>query len=96
MLFSETELRQLINQYYSLDPNPESPYPAGFLHEKMLPAAVLIPMMMKEDAWHLLFIRRTFQKNDRHGGQVAMLFLEAADCYARLLDVAPGSPRAQG
>jgi tetratricopeptide (TPR) repeat protein len=25
-----------------------------------------------------------------------MLFLEAAECYARLLDVAPGSPRAQG
>jgi 8-oxo-dGTP pyrophosphatase MutT (NUDIX family) len=34
-------------------------------------AAVLLPLIENEDGWHLLFIRRTHQKNDRHGGQVA-------------------------
>jgi 8-oxo-dGTP pyrophosphatase MutT (NUDIX family) len=34
-------------------------------------AAVLIPFVRDVDEWHLLFIRRTKNINDRHGGQVA-------------------------
>ena len=34
-------------------------------------AAVLVPFLRIEDAWHILYIRRTQNKNDRHSGQVA-------------------------
>jgi 8-oxo-dGTP pyrophosphatase MutT (NUDIX family) len=48
-----------------------NPYPEGFLRGEPKPAAVLIPFLELDNAWHLLFIRRTNQKNDRHSGQVA-------------------------
>ncbi|MCP3688871.1 MAG: CoA pyrophosphatase [Gammaproteobacteria bacterium] len=34
-------------------------------------AAVLIPLLRIEDAWHILYIRRTQYEGDRHSGQVA-------------------------
>lgn len=34
-------------------------------------AAVLIPFVRFEDAWHILYIRRTHFEGDRHSGQVA-------------------------
>ena len=34
-------------------------------------AAVLVPLMRIEEAWHILFIRRTTNEADRHSGQVA-------------------------
>ncbi len=34
-------------------------------------AAVLIPMLKIDDAWHLLYIRRSVVKGDAHSGQVA-------------------------
>ena len=34
-------------------------------------AAVLLPLVRSEDAWHLLFIRRATDERDRHSGQVA-------------------------
>lgn len=34
-------------------------------------AAVLIPFVRIEDAWHILYIRRTHFEGDRHSGQVA-------------------------
>ena len=34
-------------------------------------AAVLVPFLRVDDAWHILFIRRTQHPTDRHGGQVA-------------------------
>jgi len=34
-------------------------------------AAVLVPFVRVEDAWHILYIRRTQFEGDRHSGQVA-------------------------
>ncbi len=34
-------------------------------------AAVLVPFLRIDDAWHILFIRRTSYEGDRHSGQVA-------------------------
>lgn len=34
-------------------------------------AAVLVPFVRVEDAWHILYIRRTQYEGDRHSGQVA-------------------------
>lgn len=49
----------------------ESPYPPGFLQGLPRPAAVLIPILRKDDGWHVLFIHRTAHERDPHGGQVA-------------------------
>jgi len=52
--------------------NPvENPFPPGFFPGTPRPAAVLIPLLRQNDAWHVLFIRRTANFNDPHGGQVA-------------------------
>jgi len=50
---------------------PENPYTPLIPHGHPRFAAVLIPLIWKDDQWHLLFIRRTLNKTDRHGGQVA-------------------------
>ena len=34
-------------------------------------AAVLVPFVRVEDAWHIVYIRRTQYEGDRHSGQVA-------------------------
>jgi len=34
-------------------------------------AAVLVPLLRMDDAWPILYIRRTSYEGDRHGGQVA-------------------------
>lgn len=34
-------------------------------------AGVLAPLVREDDAWHLLFIRRSRREGDRHSGQVA-------------------------
>jgi len=39
--------------------------------EKQKTASVLIPLVKTSDEWHLLFIRRATNENDRHSGQVA-------------------------
>jgi 8-oxo-dGTP pyrophosphatase MutT (NUDIX family) len=49
----------------------EPPYPPGFLKGELRPAAVLIPLLLKDGDWHVLYIRRTTNSNDPHGGQVA-------------------------
>ncbi|MDX1438087.1 MAG: CoA pyrophosphatase [Anaerolineales bacterium] len=49
----------------------EAQIPADFFDEDPSPASVLIPFFRKNDAWHVLFIRRTEGINDMHGGQVA-------------------------
>jgi len=71
MRFTEVEIKKLLNLGDNPSLTPESPYPPGFLHNKLYPAAVLIPLLIKENGWHLLFIRRSYQKNDRHSRQVA-------------------------
>lgn len=36
-------------------------------------ASVLIPFVRKNDAWHIVFIRRADSEKDRHSGQVAFV-----------------------
>jgi 8-oxo-dGTP pyrophosphatase MutT (NUDIX family) len=45
--------------------------PPELLGDDAREAAVLVPFLRVEDAWHLLFIRRARQEGDRHSGQVA-------------------------
>jgi len=49
----------------------DPPYPPGFLKDVLRPAAVLIPLLIKEGSWHILYIRRTANNQDPHSGQVA-------------------------
>lgn len=49
----------------------DEPYPPDFLKKDPKEAAVLLPLLEKEDGWHLLFIRRTHVEGDMHSGQVA-------------------------
>lgn len=62
-----------IAQYLAQTPLTEhfNPFPSGFFTEPARPAAILIPFVCIQDSWHLLFIRRTKNEHDRHGGQVA-------------------------
>ena len=66
---SEAEIarRLAIQQAVPVD----SPYPPGFLKDVLRPAAVLIPLLIKDGEWHVLYIRRTVNEQDPHGGQVA-------------------------
>ncbi len=49
----------------------EDPFPPGFLSRPPRNAAVLIPLLRQDDAWHILYIRRSANSNDPHSGQVA-------------------------
>jgi len=40
-------------------------------HHSLRQASVLIPLLKQRDEWHVLYIRRTKNINDRHSGQVA-------------------------
>ncbi len=48
-----------------------NPYPTGLLRGAARPASVLIPFLMRDNAWHLLYIRRSRVDGDIHSGQVA-------------------------
>lgn len=65
----EAEIARRLTQ--TNQPPLYNPYPAGLLNGKQSPAAVLIPFTRINRAWHLLYIRRTNNEHDRHGGQVA-------------------------
>jgi len=58
------------NQSGSDDLYFEVPYPSGLLKGEPRSAAVLIPLLRKENAWHVLFTRRT-DTLPEHSGQVA-------------------------
>jgi 8-oxo-dGTP pyrophosphatase MutT (NUDIX family) len=45
--------------------------PPEMLSNDAREAAVLVPFLRIEDAWHILYIRRTSFEGDRHSGQVA-------------------------
>ena len=49
----------------------DEPYPPGVLKEPLRQASVLIPLLQKDNAWHILFIRRAEHSEDIHSGQVA-------------------------
>ncbi len=48
-----------------------NPYPTGLLRGAARPASVLIPFLMQDNAWRLLYIRRSRVDGDIHSGQVA-------------------------
>jgi 8-oxo-dGTP pyrophosphatase MutT (NUDIX family) len=48
-----------------------NPFPQKMLEGSPRLAAVLIPIFREGNEWHLLFIRRTNNHGDIHGGQVA-------------------------
>lgn len=45
--------------------------PPELLSDSAREAAVLVPFVRIDNAWHILFIRRTSYEGDRHSGQVA-------------------------
>ena len=45
--------------------------PPEILSEDAREAAVLVPFLRIDDAWHILYIRRSHSEDDRHSGQVA-------------------------
>ena len=45
--------------------------PPEMLSDNAREAAVLVPFLRIEDAWHILYIRRANYAGDRHSGQVA-------------------------
>jgi 8-oxo-dGTP pyrophosphatase MutT (NUDIX family) len=50
---------------------PTYDVPPELLSEDAREAAVLVPLLRIDEAWHILFIRRTHFEGDRHSGQVA-------------------------
>jgi 8-oxo-dGTP pyrophosphatase MutT (NUDIX family) len=86
MFLSENKINSQLHKSYNPSIRPESPYPQKFFQKKLLHAAVLIPFLIQDHEWRLLYIRRTAQKNDRHGGQVAF---PGGRCD-------PGDPDAEG
>ncbi len=64
---SQTQIRNRLQA--TPDPTEDAP---GYLRQGALnPAAVLVPLVREQGAWHLLFIRRAEHEDDYHGGQVA-------------------------
>ncbi|MBW8010023.1 MAG: CoA pyrophosphatase [Chloroflexi bacterium] len=66
---TEQEIAKRLNRFIS--PEPINHIPESFLDGNPKPAAVLIPLLQIENAWHILFIRRTKIEGDLHSGQVA-------------------------
>lgn len=60
----------------------------GLDHERKQPAAVLIPLLLEDQGWKLLFIKRTHQLHDRHSGQIAFPGGRRESGDATLLDTA--------
>jgi 8-oxo-dGTP pyrophosphatase MutT (NUDIX family) len=61
---------QIAERLHGVPAPTESPFPPGFLSPAPRPAAVLIPFLRKNAAWHILFTRRT-DSLPEHSGQVA-------------------------
>jgi 8-oxo-dGTP pyrophosphatase MutT (NUDIX family) len=62
--------------------------PPELLSDDAREAAVLVPFVRVDDAWHILFIRRTSYEGDRHGGQVAFAGGKREDADDSLLATA--------
>lgn len=52
-------------------PDPTYDVPPELLQTDTREAAVLVPFLRIEEAWHILYIRRASFEGDRHSGQVA-------------------------
>jgi len=71
MNISEANITSYITAAFDPALPPESPYSPELLNGKLRPAAVLIPLIRQAGEWDVLFIRRTVNEHDLHGGQVA-------------------------
>ncbi|NPA05818.1 MAG: CoA pyrophosphatase [Chloroflexi bacterium] len=54
----------------ALPPEPRDPFGSA-LPRPTRPAAVLVPLVFAQGAWHLLFLRRAEHPHDPHSGQIA-------------------------
>jgi 8-oxo-dGTP pyrophosphatase MutT (NUDIX family) len=71
--FTEAEIGHHLKQAQAIDPgDPYLEYPPllSQFKDKPKPAAVLIPLLRKDSAWHILFTRRR-EDLPEHSGQVA-------------------------
>lgn len=66
---SEEQILEMLAASYINKPINE--FPDSHFKEEPRPAAVLLPLVKRNLEWHLLYIRRTSSKFDRHSGQVA-------------------------
>ena len=71
MNISETDIIDYLSTAFDSTLPPESPYSSELSDDKPCPAAVLIPLLRQAGEWDVLFIRRTVNEHDHHGGQVA-------------------------
>ena len=62
--------------------------PPELLSDSTREAAVLVPFVRIDNAWHILYIRRTSYEGDRHSGQVAFAGGKRDDCDETLLATA--------
>jgi 8-oxo-dGTP pyrophosphatase MutT (NUDIX family) len=72
-MFDRDDLPQRISHrltHTDVTPLQEN-FPPDFFNSPPKAAAVLMPLIRKQDGWHFLFIRRTQHDKDRHSGQVA-------------------------
>lgn len=70
---TEGEISKRLASAIHLDKAPilsDFSYPPGLLSGEPRPAAVLMPLLVKDDAWHMLFTRRNSELPE-HSGQVA-------------------------
>ena len=70
MIINPEKIKQKLLQ--TLDQRERTCPPLPGIGEKnKQPAAVLIPLLLDQDIWKILFIKRTHHKHDRHSGQIA-------------------------
>ena len=62
--------------------------PPELLSDDAREAAVLVPLLRIDEAWHILYIRRTSFEGDRHSGQVAFAGGKREDADESLLTTA--------
>ena len=60
-----------ISERLKQQPDPTYDVPPELLQANAREAAVLVPFLRIDQAWHLLYIRRAKFEGDRHSGQVA-------------------------
>jgi len=70
MIINPDQIRDQLLGAQTLRVKHAHPLPISGGKEKQ-PAAVLIPLLLDQEDWKFLFIKRTHHQNDRHSGQVA-------------------------
>jgi 8-oxo-dGTP pyrophosphatase MutT (NUDIX family) len=70
MIINPDQIKQKLLQAQDQRMKNCPPLP-GIGGNEMQPAAVLIPLLLDKEDWKILFIKRTYHKDDRHSGQFA-------------------------